>query len=92
MISFLCTPDESQLIAQIVRRASALAEIDYQTLFMDITACHANGCPLDLAALLQAPDLDFYHDVCGIRRHINRETGLLEDSFLPRCAQSQHCA
>jgi hypothetical protein len=53
---------------------------------MDITATHCNGCPLDLEKFLAAPDGDFGHDVFGIRHHINRRTGELENMFLPRCA------
>lgn len=53
---------------------------------MDLTACHCNGCELDLDRLLLAPDPDFGHDVCGIRRHIDRRTGKLGGCFLPRCA------
>ena len=51
---------------------------------MDITACHANGNPLGLQRLLLADDFTFAHDVFGIRGHINRETGQLEDCFVPR--------
>ena len=43
---------------------------------------------LDLQKLLDAPDGDFGHDVFGIRRHINRQTGELENCFLPRCARN----
>ncbi len=56
---------------------------------MDITATHANGCPLDLDKLLAAPDFDFAHDVFGIRRHLDRTTGELRDFFLPRCSVKQ---
>jgi hypothetical protein len=55
-------------------------------LVMDVTACHANGCRLRLRDFLEADDLNFYHDLLGIRRHINRETGKLEGVFLPRFA------
>lgn len=63
---------------------------DRCTLNMDLTACHCNGCPLDLQRLLEAPLSDFGHDIYGIRRHINRETGQIEGCFLPRFAQHQH--
>ena len=53
---------------------------------MDVAATHANGCPLKLADLLCAPPFDFAHDIFGIRRHIDRETGHLKDCFLPRYA------
>ena len=56
---------------------------------MDIVACHLNGCPLDLKKLLGADNFNLVHDVGGIRRHMNRTTGKLEDCFLPRCATKQ---
>lgn len=54
---------------------------------MDITACHANGCPLHLAAMLQGAkdnSFDFIHDLSGIYRNLNRDTGKLSNCFLPR--------
>lgn len=60
-----------------------------QTIIMDLTACHSNGCPLRLAELLTAPRFDFTHDVLGIRQHINRKTGQLENCFVPRYAQPE---
>ena len=51
---------------------------------MDLTACHANGCPLKLKDLLEANPGDFGHDVFGIRKNLNRETGELGNCFLPR--------
>lgn len=53
------------------------------TWHMDLLAAH-NNCPLDLTQLLDADDSNFAHDVFGIRRHINRETGELENCFSPR--------
>ena len=89
MIHWNVTKDESELIAEIVARAATLApsfDFDHLEMTMDITAAHKNGCPLDLASLLAAEPFDFWHDVSGIQRHINRETGALEDCFLPRYA------
>jgi hypothetical protein len=63
---------------------------DKHTLFMDLNACHANGCPLYFKGLLEAPLLDFSHDICGIREHINRDTGKLEGFFTPRYALANH--
>lgn len=51
---------------------------------MDITATHCNGNPLRLDDLLNADAFQFAHDIGGIRRHLNRETGKLEDCFVPR--------
>jgi hypothetical protein len=61
---------------------------DKRSLLMDLNACHTNGCPLDLAGLLTMPRLDFSHDIYGLRQHLNRETGKLEDFFVPRCAKA----
>lgn len=57
-----------------------------QNLLMDLTACHGNGTPLDLDKLLAADEFNFLHDVEGISRKIDRDTGRLTDCFLPRCA------
>jgi len=56
---------------------------------MDVTAVHANGCPLRLRELLLADDFNFVHDLFGIRRHLNRETGKLGDHFVPRFAMPE---
>lgn len=75
-------------IAERAWRFSKAKGVDYtrKTIVMDLVACNANGTPLDLARLENAPDFDFIHDIFGIRRHINRQTGKIEDCFLPRCA------
>jgi hypothetical protein len=58
-----------------------------QAIIMDLNATHCNGCRLDLDRLLAAEDFDFTHDVYGIRRHLNRNTGKLEGFFVPRLAE-----
>lgn len=80
--------DDAETIMRIAQRARAIAQeigVPYSTLeaAMDVTAAH-NTTPLMLHELLDAPQGDFAHDVFGIRRHLNRETGQLEDSFMPR--------
>lgn len=92
MINWTCSKDDMRLIWAIAKRVFRELEgypDDRVTLDMDLTACHCNGCPLDLQKLLDAPAFDFAHDIYGIRRHINRETGQIEGCFLPRCAQHQ---
>ena len=95
MISFDTTKDDMLLIREIAKRAAREMPADYQPdgglldADMDVTACHANGCPLDLVKLLAAPRFDFIHDVGGIRQHLDRETGELRDCFLPRCAMPE---
>ena len=91
MINWIITKQDGDLITKIAKRALAKAEelgiqYDMMTATMDITACHLNGCPLKLTQLLNADNFNFVHDVFGIRQHINRETGELEDCFVPRYA------
>ena len=74
---------------EIVDRATKEAcfmEVDPMGLQMDIVATHISGCKLKLQELLKAAKSDFFHDVAGIHRHIDRETGKLLDCFLPRYA------
>lgn len=90
---FDCTRSEFELITAICGRYDAwrdrngLPAVERLPLFMDITACHRSGCPLDLEALAGAPEADFVHDIAGIQRHIDRRTGRLGDCFLPRFAK-----
>lgn len=91
-ISFTVSMQDSDLIHRIVKRAvkeaesigSNYAQMDCE---MDITATHANGCPLRLSELLKADKFNFCHDIFGIRGHLNRTTGKLENCFLPRFAK-----
>lgn len=81
--------DNLETISKITDRAMVLAEkhgIEYerQCCMMDLSACSANGNPMDFDRLLTADEFDFAHDVFGIRRHIDRETGKLTGCFSPR--------
>mgnify|MGYP006359556787 CR=1 FL=1 len=91
MINWNLPSAEARLITAITRRAEKLSEnpmqFDVLGCEMDITACHLNGCALDLERLLKADNFNFAHDVYGIQRHIDRETGKLGDGFLPRYAR-----
>jgi hypothetical protein len=92
--NFACSKEDQELIFKIVNRAkrelagTEATVTNVAHLIMDLTAAH-NDTPMDLALLLSFPSFDFVHDVLGIQRHINRETGTLEDCFLPRCARNQ---
>lgn len=68
-------------------RATVMAIVD-RAVEEDISAVHFH-CPLRLNDLLAADRFNFAHDMCGIQRHINRETGQLENFFLPRFAAPQ---
>lgn len=88
MIKWDATRAEFELMSKIAVRAVSIPGIIWLKLdcTMDINACHSNGCPLRLQELLDADDENFEHDVLGIRRHLNRETGQLMDCFVPRYA------
>ena len=91
MINWNCTKHEYEIIHEIASRARVIAlkqghDIPLRDWLMDIEACHCNGCRLKLSELAQANPFDFTHDVFGIRQHINRSNGQLEDCFLPRYA------
>lgn len=56
---------------------------------MDLTAAHANGCPMDFDLLLNTDKTTLMHDVGGISRHLDRDTGTLTGSFRPRTARKE---
>lgn len=87
----VATRDERRIIMEIAKRFARLVgddlEVDMLGILMDIEACHCNGMPIDLVALLEAPrEEDLIHDVAGIGRYLNRDTGKLEQGFRPRHA------
>ena len=96
-VSFDISKDDSAAIDRIIERidrerpvqSDKLTGEERLDISMSLAACHANGCPLDFARLLEARRFDFYHDVNGILRHIDRSTGQLQNCFLPRFAQRQ---
>lgn len=56
-------------------------------IYMDLIACHNGGCPLDFAAMAEFEDFSQVgHDIAGISRHLDRETGKLKGFFHPRFA------
>lgn len=75
-------------IADRVMEQGGLPLSSKMDVIMDIEAGHL-AIPLDLDKLLNAPAGDFGHDIGGIRRHLNRTTGKLENCFLPRCAKPE---
>jgi len=84
-VQFDTTQEERIQIALIAERAKDLnPEITLLSMRMDITACHCNGCPLDLNKLLYAPAFDFIHDIVGIWKNLDRSTGEIRNHFLPR--------
>lgn len=100
VISFATSREDAELIWDIARRAVETARkvlmrsrgridgdlVNAQLWAMDITAVHCNGRPLRLRELYLADDFNFSHDVFGIHRHLDRETGELGWCFVPRFA------
>jgi hypothetical protein len=92
MINWNISNADFKLIVQIAERIESDIPNypdDRRTMIMDLNACHSNGCPLQLEELLTADSSDFSHDIYGIRRHIDRTTGKLQDCFIPRHAQPE---
>jgi hypothetical protein len=86
--------DNEKLFA-IATRAAKMAKkfnllhFDALHCVMDLTLAHHTQ-PLALAELLDAEEVDFTHDVWGISRHLDRETGALRDHFIPRYDLRNH--
>lgn len=85
------TREERDIILGIMRRFEDLVgddlEVNRLATMMDLEACHCNGCPLDLEGLRDlSRDVDLVHDVAGIGRYLDRETGKLTSAFTPRYA------
>lgn len=70
----------------LLRMSNGFSRIGRLQVAISLTACHLNGCPLDLDGLLYASDFNLLHDVIGIHTNINQEDGSLENCFSPRYA------
>ena len=84
----MATKEDSDKIVAVATRASEIltrANVPHSNLaiFVDLELCHANGCPLDLDAMMICPEEVLIHDVIGISRFVDRETGELFAGFLP---------
>jgi hypothetical protein len=97
-VKFNATRKEFECIRRIALRyietvyetfPSSVRKQAIQPTMMDITACHLNGCPLDLERMASGTNFDLLHDVCGINEHLDRRTGKLKDCFLPRFAKRE---
>lgn len=94
MIQFSDRLDEAAAVADRFERLISrrtLYGIPYKRrpFIMDLLAADGrNGnLPLDWPAFLALDDGQFVHDAAGIYRHLNRQTGFLDDCFVPRCAK-----
>lgn len=82
--------EDEDRVSQIADRVVAKMGIGFDRIsfVMDVMASNGeNGNdPLNLEKWLAFDDFSFFHDAFGISEHLNRATGLLENSFLPRCS------
>ena len=89
MIDFANPTDDEQLfVGTIVAKYADLLDknsIPYEKfgLEMDILRTH-KLLNLRLKEMANCDDGNFGHDVLGIYRHLNRQTGEMEDCFVPR--------
>lgn len=51
-----------------------------------LSACHANGNPLDFQKLLDFDNFNFSYDIFNIYNHLDRQTGKLIGIFSPLCS------
>lgn len=90
MLQFKASKQEVIKIHQVVKRAASFDDtIDFATTQMDLEACHCNGNPLDLNKLLTFDIYNLMHDVYGIRRNLDRQTGELTNCFVPRSSAKE---
>lgn len=90
-ISFDISAYDAMLVTDIARLVVEVRNLDQMTLEMDLTACHANGNPMDFTRLLEAhrtSPQDFWHDINGVVANINRGTGKLQNFFVPRFSRT----
>ena len=81
--------EDITIIDRICKRAVNLFpqyELDFTEIQMDIAAAHVAE-PLDLEKFMEFDDFNFAHDIFGIIDHIDRETGKMQNCFLPRCSK-----
>ncbi|OBW62030.1 hypothetical protein [Dehalococcoides mccartyi] len=86
-IQFVTNKKDLLLIEAIADRAVKELQLDKVNTGMDLSACHANGNPLRLKELLETDSYNFAHDIFGIYKFINRDTGKLENCFRPRYSE-----
>ena len=91
-INWKTSKADFDLLTHIADRAVGLAtslgeNYPMQDALMDLTAVHANGCPLRLKEMLDADRYNFVHDIWGIRANLDRNTGKLKNCFTPRFAR-----
>jgi hypothetical protein len=78
---------ELELIGAIVERYVEIIkpEREKTAILMDVMLTHYT-IGLKLEEMVNGPQYDFVHDMMGIQKHLDRQTGAMLDCFLPRFA------
>lgn len=77
-----------EIIGKIANHAVTInPDYDKTTVMMDLLVLYETGVEMRWEELLNAPVLDFMHDINGINQHLNRDAYKLEDCFWPRYAK-----
>jgi len=86
--------EDLDLIATIAKMAHGVyaacgVKTQVTMIMMDLTCVHLNAYRLRLDEMAdpEARKQDVMHDIVGIHANLNRETGLLENCFVPRFAK-----
>lgn len=79
--------EDYKLISCIAKRMDleSCIPIKYQTMLMDLNYMARQSSRESLRVLLAFPLNDLEHDVLGIHIHMDRDTGDLQNCFVPRC-------
>jgi hypothetical protein len=72
-------PVNYPVVLKIATRAEKLFGVAKINFVLDI---HAVKADIDWEMLLAAADFDFIHDIAGINKHLDRDTGELKN-FIP---------
>ncbi len=88
MINWNKLPEDVVLGAHKIARRARELDLCVDTIEAEMDICAVGSqMKLDYNAWYKADDFNFAHDFCGIQKNINRETGKLENCFLPRFAR-----
>lgn len=85
------TPEMEEVVHRAVFHYSEFGVVlDPLRLMLDLSAVKSSIPNICFKALLEFEDDDFAHDIFGVIKNLNRETGHLENNFFPRCLRCKN--
>lgn len=88
--NYECPIEDMDKIIKVLDRFEAkISHHDRKETLFDLMNCQSGKCLLDLDELLAFDDMDFFHDLNGIKIYIDRRTGFMGGDFVPRCAKDE---